>query len=52
VYKGQFAEAGYVLHAFQKKSRRAMATRKSELDLITARLAGVKEDYEAWLRSR
>ena len=52
VYTVRFAEAGYVLHAFQKKSRRGIATPKAELDLITARLARAKEDYAQWLRSR
>jgi len=52
VYTVRFAKAVYVLHAFQKKSRRAIATPKSELDLIGTRLARAKEDYEAWLRSR
>jgi len=52
VYTVRFSTAVYVLHAFQKKSRRAIATPKSELDLIGARLARAKEDYEAWLKSR
>lgn len=52
VYTVRFAEAVYVLHAFQKKSRRGMATPKAELDLIAARLARAKEDYAQWLRSR
>ena len=52
VYTVRFAEAVYVLHAFQKKSRRGMATPKAELDLIAARLARAKEDYAQWRRSR
>lgn len=52
VYTVRFAEAVYVLHAFQKRSRRGIATPKPELDLIAARLARAKEDYEQWLRSR
>jgi phage-related protein len=52
VYTVRFAKAVYVLHAFQKKSRRAMATPKSDIDLIGTRLARAKEDYEAWLKSR
>ena len=49
-----FGDAGVleVLHAFQKKSKRAIATPKSELDLIGMRLARAKEDYEAWLKGR
>jgi phage-related protein len=39
VYTIRFAEAVYVLHAFQKKSKRRIAMPKEELDLIKRRLA-------------
>ena len=52
VYTVRFARAVYVLHAFQRKSRRAIATPKGDRDLIETRLARAKEDYEAWLKSR
>ena len=39
VYTAQFGEAVYVLHAFQKKSKRGMATPTREVDLIRQRLA-------------
>jgi phage-related protein len=39
VYTVRFLEAVYVLHAFQKKSKRGMATPRQELDLIRSRLA-------------
>jgi phage-related protein len=39
VYTVQFAEAIYVLHAFQKKSTRGTATPAREIDLIRRRLA-------------
>ena len=39
VYTVRFAEAVYVLHAFQKKSKRGIATPKEDLDLIKHRLA-------------
>jgi len=52
VYTVRLEKAVYVLHAFQKKSRRGIATPKAELDLIAARLARAKEDYTLWLRSR
>jgi phage-related protein len=51
VYTVRFARAIYVLHAFQKKSRRGVATPKAELDLISQRLKRAKEDYEQWSRS-
>jgi phage-related protein len=37
VYTVRFSKAVYVLHAFQKRSRRAIATPKSELDLTSER---------------
>jgi len=50
VYTVRFAKAVYVLHAFQKKSKRGVATPKAELDLITQRLKRAKEDYEQWTK--
>jgi phage-related protein len=38
VYTVRFAGAVYVLHAFQKKSRRGIATPAHEMDVIRARL--------------
>ena len=52
VYTVRFAEAVYVLHAFQKKSRRGIATPKAELDLIEQRLRRAKEDHERWSRRK
>ena len=51
VYTVRFGEAVYVLHAFQKKSRRGIATPKSELDLVRLRLRRAAEDYERWSES-
>ena len=39
VYTAQFDEAIYVLHAFQKKSTRGIATPTRDVDLIRRRLA-------------
>jgi phage-related protein len=50
VYTVRFAGVVYVLHAFQKKSRRGIATPKTELDLIERRLRRAREDYEQWSR--
>ena len=52
VYTVRFAGVVYVLHAFQKKSRRGIATPKSELDLIGQRLKHAREDYEQWRKSQ
>jgi len=48
VYTVRFAMAIYVLHAFQKKSKRGIATPKNELELIDRRLKRAREDYEQW----
>lgn len=48
VYTVRFANAVYVLHAFQKKARRGIATPKAELALIEQRLKRAAEDYERW----
>jgi phage-related protein len=39
VYTVHFADAIYVLHVFQKKSTRGIATPKPDMDLIKRRLA-------------
>jgi len=52
VYTIRFAEAVYVLHAFQKKSRRGIATPRTELRLIGQRFGRAKEDYEQWRRAQ
>jgi phage-related protein len=46
VYTVRFSEAVYVLHAFQKKSPRGIATRLSDVALIRERLKAARQDYE------
>ncbi len=48
VYTVRFAGAVYVLHAFQKKAKRGIATPKAELDLIRKRLKLAEQDYQQW----
>ena len=38
IYTVRYSEAIYVLHAFQKKSKRGIATPKNDIDLIRRRL--------------
>lgn len=45
VYTVRFANAIYVLHAFQKKSRSGIATPKEDIDLIKRRLKAAEEDH-------
>jgi phage-related protein len=46
VYTVRYADAVYVLHAFQKKSRRGSATPKAEIDLIEKRLRDLINEKE------
>ena len=47
VYTVRFAEVIYVLHAFQKKSTRGIATAATDIAMIKARLRMAREDYRA-----
>jgi phage-related protein len=47
VYTVRFAQAIYVLHAFQKKSKKGIATPMHEIELIRARLRRAEEHYRA-----
>jgi len=42
-----YAEAIYVLHAFQKKSKKGEATPKREIDLVTKRLKDLVQEKES-----
>jgi phage-related protein len=52
VYTVRFAGVVYVLHAFQKKSKSGIATPKSEIAIIKARLTRAKEHYDRNYRGR
>ena len=45
VYTVRFGDAIYVLHAFQKKSKKGIATPENEIELIRQRLAAAERDY-------
>ncbi|CAN7764054.1 addiction module toxin RelE [Ensifer sp. NM-2] len=45
VYTVRFEQALYVLHVFQKKSKKGIATPKHEIDLIKQRLRDAEEHY-------
>ena len=47
VYTVRFAEVIYVLHAFQKKSTKGIATAATDVAMIKARLRLARDDYEA-----
>src|SRR5437870_4757744 len=46
VYTVRFRLAVYVLHAFQKKSKKGITTPRAELDLVEKRLRKAGEHYE------
>ena len=46
-YTVRFGNAVYVLHAFQKKAKRGMATPRPEIDLIARRLKAAERHYRA-----
>lgn len=48
IYTTQFKGVIYVLHAFQKKSKKGITTPKAEIKLIERRLKFVKEHYETF----
>jgi phage-related protein len=47
IYTVRFADAIYVLHAFQKKSPSGIKTPKRDVELVTQRLKLALQDYEA-----
>jgi phage-related protein len=46
VYTVKFAGVIYVLHAFQKKSKKGIATPQRDIDLVKARLKRAEEHYK------
>ena len=49
VYTVRFRDLVYVLHCFQKKSTRGIATPKRDIDLVKRRLSVAEADYKARL---
>lgn len=52
VYTVRFENAVYVLHCFQKKSRKGRETPQSDLNVIEARLGEAQRRYSEWERNR
>ena len=46
VYTVRFTDFIYVLHVFQKKSKKGISTPKTDIDLIKKRLKIAEEDYK------
>ncbi len=47
VYTVRFSNVIYVLHAFQKKSKKGIETPKSDIDLVKQRLKLAEQDYKS-----
>lgn len=52
VYTVRFAEAIYVLHCFQKKSKSGISTPKHDVELIKSRLRLAEQEHARWLEQR
>lgn len=50
VYTVKFAQAVFVLHCFQKKSKQGAATPKADMDLVIARLKVAEAIAKDWHR--
>lgn len=50
VYTVRFGDVVYVLHAFQKKSKKGIATATADLDLIKRRLRFAEVNHKSWVR--
>jgi phage-related protein len=48
VYTVRFVEFVYVLHVFQKKSKKGVKTPANVIELIRKRLKIAEDDYEKW----
>ncbi|HEU4696025.1 MAG TPA: type II toxin-antitoxin system RelE/ParE family toxin [Sphingomicrobium sp.] len=52
VYTVRFESAVYALGAFQKKSKKGIATSKADLDRIKGRLKRAEDMHAEWLKER
>jgi phage-related protein len=50
VYTVKFAGAVYVLHAFQKKSKKGIKTPQNEIEKVKARLKEAAEHHAEWIK--
>lgn len=48
VYTVRFEKAVYMLHCFQKKSKKGIQTPKQEMDLVERRLKAAEADYQRY----
>jgi phage-related protein len=51
VYTVRFERCVYVLHVFQKKSKKGIKTPKRDIGLVRQRLRWARRHYESWTKS-
>ncbi len=52
VYTVKFERAVYVLHAFQKKSRKGIRTPQDDIEMVRRRLKVAEQDHNARIRGK
>ena len=52
VYTVKFEQVLYILHCFQKKSKKGKATPKEDINLIKQRLKLAEISYQEWLKNQ
>ncbi|MFM7276401.1 MAG: type II toxin-antitoxin system RelE/ParE family toxin [Microcystis aeruginosa] len=52
VYTVKFEKVLYILHCFQKKSKKGKATPKEDINLIKQRLKLAEISYQEWLKNQ
>ena len=52
IYTVRFAEAVYVLHCFQKKSKSGIATPQQELNMLRTRLRAAHNAHTEWKKNQ
>lgn len=52
VYTVRFGEVVYVLHAFQKKSKKGVATPAADIERVKARLRLAEQEYVTWQKAK
>lgn len=50
VYTVKFKESVYVLHVFQKKSKKGRKTPKEEMEIVKTRLKIAEQKHDEWLK--
>jgi phage-related protein len=49
VYTVKFSDRLYVLHVFQKRSKKGIATNKADIELVKTRLKWAEAEHAEWL---